>query len=131
MPPRHLLAIPDIGQQSLDVCYGSLTYDIIDVQSGRVTIADLAGASAEELQDYLLSLSGGERDAIFYLVTPPFALQSLDANFSYCLTFDKRISPHLDLDHIPESIEMGWKDGLILGIYIAELDCLKQSAIRS
>ena len=108
-----------------------LTFNIIDVLSGRVTIADLAGESAEGLQDYILSLPDGKQDATFYLVTPPFALRGLDASFSDCFTFDKRIFPHLDLDHIPESVEMGWKDGLSLGIYIAGLDCLKQFAARS
>ena len=40
---------------------------------------------------------------------------------------DRKIFPHLDLDHIPESVEMGWRDGLNIGIYIGDIGCLKAS----
>ncbi|EKM57320.1 glycosyltransferase family 22 protein [Phanerochaete carnosa HHB-10118-sp] len=111
MPPRHLLAIPET-----------------DVQSGLVSIIDLAGADADEVRNALFSLPSSDGTGGVYLVTPPFAVRSLDQRMSQCLKLDKRIYPHLDLDHIPESIEMGWKEGLSLGIYLAELECLKRVA---
>lgn len=131
MPPRHLLAIPDIGK-SFELSVGCIAdFLYADVQSGRIAIADLAGASADDLQDTLSSLRYSEDDATVYLVTPPFAVKSLDHRFLHCFVVDKRIFPHLDLDHIPESIEMGWQDGLSLGIYTAESNCLKELASRS
>lgn len=77
------------------------------------------------------SVSDASRNATVYLVTPPFAMRGLDAGFSRCFVADKRIFPHLDLDHIAESVEMGWQDGLSLRIYIAEGECLKELTSRS
>ncbi|GJE93065.1 glycosyltransferase family 22 protein [Phanerochaete sordida] len=108
MPPRHLLAIPEA-----------------DVQAGRVFITDLAGEDADAVPSVLSSLPSGDGRTDVYLVTPPFAARSLDQRTADCLKLDKRIFPHLDLDHIPESVEMGWREGLSLGIYLAELECLK------
>jgi phosphatidylinositol glycan class Z len=96
------------------------------VQSGRVSITDLAGADADEASDILSSLPSGEGGTDVYLVTPPFAVRSLDQHMSGCLKLDKKIFPHLDLDHLPESVEMGWREGLSLEIYVAELECLKR-----
>lgn len=100
---------------------------MVDVQSGLVSFTDLAGASLSEVQETLLSLPVRDTSTTVYLVTPPFALQTLDRRFSGCFVADKPVFPHLDLDHIPEAVEMGWREGLSLGIYIGELDCLKQS----
>ena len=98
------------------------------MQSGKVSITDLAGADADTVPDILSSLSSGEARTAIYLETPPFAVRTLDQHVSGCLRLDRRIYPHLDLDHIAESVEMGWKEGLSLGIYLAELQCLRRVA---
>ena len=58
-----------------------------------------------------------------YLVTPEFAVRSLTASVQRCFSLEKRVFPHLDLDHVPESVEMGWAGGLSLDVYEANLAC--------
>ena len=98
-----------------------------DVRSGLVSVLDLAGASAGDLQETLASLHGSSDSTTVYLVTPPFAVQALDQSLAQCFVVDRKIFPHLDLDHIPESVEMGWRDGLSIGIYVGDIGCLKAS----
>lgn len=49
---------------------------------------------------------------------------SLPVNFASCLSLDHTLFPHLDLDHIEESLEVGWKNGLSLGIWIVDRTCV-------
>jgi GPI mannosyltransferase 4 len=76
--------------------------------------------------NYIVLLAGDHDSIMVYLVTPPFALRSLDRGFANCFMDDKRMFPHLDLDHISESVEMGWREGLSLGIYVGGIECLKK-----
>ncbi|KAI6041462.1 glycosyltransferase family 22 protein [Pisolithus marmoratus] len=103
MPPRRFLGIP---QQ--------------EVQSGKVTVADLAGATESVLVDTLVS-TGSET---VYVVTPIAMFKSLPGNVASCFTLEKRIFPHLDLDHIQGTLEVGWYDGLTLGVYTVEQSCI-------
>ncbi|KAI6014394.1 glycosyltransferase family 22 protein [Pisolithus microcarpus] len=103
MPPRRFLGIP---QQ--------------DVQSGKVAVVDLAGAAESTLVNTLSSA----RSETVYVVTPVAMLKSLPGHVASCFTSQKRIFPHLDLDHIRESFEVGWYDGLTLGVYTVEQSCI-------
>ncbi|KAI6126807.1 glycosyltransferase family 22 protein [Pisolithus sp. B1] len=103
MPPRRFLGIP---QQ--------------DVQSGKVAVVDLAGAAESTLVNTLLST----RSETVYVVTPVAMLKNLPGHVASCFISQKRIFPHLDLDHVQESFEVGWYDGLTLGVYTVEQSCL-------
>lgn len=119
MPPRHLLAIAER-----------------DVVSGRVNITDLAGASSSSLYktlvhpstvDILLSDKNNVRSyskEATYLVTPFPMKASLLRQITTCFSLEHRVFPHLDLDHIKESVEAGWKDGLSLGVWRVDKDCV-------
>ena len=60
-----------------------------------------------------------------YIVTPVQMYLTLPQGISSCtaLLVKRRILPHLDLEHIPETIHAGY-DALILGIYAAEWSCI-------
>ncbi|KAJ3555818.1 hypothetical protein NM688_g2367 [Phlebia brevispora] len=103
MPPRHLLAIPRHHEQ-------------------KASVTDLAGSSPLEMQQALSSFT--PEYTMLYLVTPPFAVQQLPSDIRSCFSTKSLVFPHLDLDHIPESVAMGWKDGLSLGIYTSSPGCL-------
>lgn len=66
-------------------------------------------------------------DTLVYLIAPPFAIQGLDRSLVACFELDKRIFPHLDLDHIPESVEMGLHGGLSLDVRVARMGCIWES----
>lgn len=96
-----------------------------DILSGGVAVTDLAGASASVAEELLLSLRSRHAvDTAVYLVTPEFAMHSLTAGVARCFNIENRVYPHLDLDHIPESAEMGWPVGLSLGVHKANLGCI-------
>ncbi|KAF9224898.1 hypothetical protein BS17DRAFT_731607 [Gyrodon lividus] len=103
IPPRHLLGVSRR-----------------DVLSGKVSLTDLAGAPQDELKAVLSTPS---IDAT-YLVTPVAMYLTLPGEISLCMALQKRIFAHLDLDHIPESVQAGWYDGLSLGIYAIERSCV-------
>ncbi|GBE83382.1 hypothetical protein SCP_0504300 [Sparassis crispa] len=63
-----------------------------------------------------------------FLVTPPYALQDIPVPQSSCFSMRKRVFPHLDLDHLPESLELGWKDGLSLGVYHINTACVRRES---
>lgn len=63
---------------------------------------------------------------MLYLVTPDFAMRSLAQPIIQCFKIEKRIYPHVDLDHVPESVETGWPWGMALGVYVTHLDCVAQ-----
>ncbi|PSS08868.1 hypothetical protein PHLCEN_2v3435 [Hermanssonia centrifuga] len=111
MPPRHLLGIPEH-----------------DVVSGRVRVTDLAGAPPDQVENTLVSLISHRKNTTLYIVTPPFAMQALQSPLSACFAVEKHLFPHLDMDHIPESLEVGWPEGLTLGIYVADSDCIEGHA---
>lgn len=107
MPPRRFLGIP---QQ--------------DVQSGKVAITDLAGAAESALVDTLVSTSSD----VVYVVTPIAVYKTLPGQVAPCFTLQKRIFPHLDLDHIRETSEIGWYDGLTLGVCTVEQNCIASAS---
>lgn len=49
---------------------------------------------------------------------------SLPPQITACFSLDYLIFPHLDLDHIAESVEVGWVFGLSLGIWIVDKGCI-------
>ncbi|KZP17350.1 glycosyltransferase family 22 protein [Athelia psychrophila] len=113
MPPWHLLAIPGT-----------------DVSSGRIRLTDLAGAPVTVLEESLADTtltSSIVGDTITYLVAP-FAMKALLPRVAeHCLVLEHAVFPHLDLDHIGESIELGWKGGLSLGIWTIDTTCIGRS----
>ncbi|KAI0672169.1 Alg9-like mannosyltransferase family-domain-containing protein [Trametes maxima] len=108
MPPPHLLAL---RQQ--------------DVDSEKVTLRDLSGASPDSTLDALLSLSSFSKPLSTLLVTPFHAARELQRQIPGCVTERERVFPHLDLDHIGESVQVGWKEGLSLGIFDVDIVCLR------
>ncbi|KAF9238069.1 glycosyltransferase family 22 protein [Melanogaster broomeanus] len=104
MPPRHLLGV---SQQ--------------DVLSGNISLTDLTGAPLDELAAATFSSSAFD---MTYLVAPMAMYLTLPREISSCMTLQQRIFPHLDLDHISESVQAGWYDGLSLGIYAIERRCV-------
>lgn len=125
MPPWHLLGIPESGRRGLILALEKRSYASVEVLTGRASVADLAGRSSTDVEEYLSSLRDQRPEGtILYLVTPEFAMRSLGPSMAHCFSIDKRVYPHLDLDHIPESIEVGWPSGISLGVYVANLDCI-------
>ncbi|KAI0708537.1 Alg9-like mannosyltransferase family-domain-containing protein [Earliella scabrosa] len=106
MPPRHLLAVAED-----------------DVTSEAVTIADLAGSSPDGVVRALRIPPPTTRNLAVLLVAPIHAMGSLGTTQA-CLTERNRVFPHLDLDHIGEAVEVGWRDGLSLGIFEVDRTCL-------
>ncbi|KIJ64699.1 glycosyltransferase family 22 protein [Hydnomerulius pinastri MD-312] len=102
LPPRHLLGV---SQKN--------------VQNGKIFFTDLAGAPQDQL---VAALSSGNFERTF-LVTTMAMYAELPVEVSSCMTQQTRIFPHLDLDHIPESVQVGWYDGLSLGVYAVERRC--------
>lgn len=134
MPPWHLLGIPERGtimiisfilrkQSPLTACCSS------EVSSGRIRLTDLAGAPATVLEvtffDVALATSPG--NVTSYLVAPFPMKAILSSTTVPCLSLEQRVFPHLDLDHIGESIEAGWVDGLSLGIWSIDMHCVSRS----
>ncbi|KAH9944881.1 Alg9-like mannosyltransferase family-domain-containing protein [Amylocystis lapponica] len=108
MPPRHLLGV-----------------DEKDVLAGKVTLTDLAGAPPDVLLQTLVELPSTADTA--WLVAPLHAVRSSSPGIEGCFALRERFFPHLDLDHISESLELGWKDGLSLGLYSVEVKCLQKA----
>ena len=103
---------------------------IADVISSRIRLTDLAGASAIVLQGDLADAASsysGETDTTTYVITTFAMKASLPSAIGQCLTFEHALFPHLDLDHIGESIELGWKGGFSLGIWIVDMVCIERS----
>lgn len=88
--------------------------------SGNLSFVDLSGASLNELVAALSAQSFNST----YLVTPVPMYLMLPQGISSCITLKTHIFPHLDLDHIPESIQAGSYDALRLGIYAVERGCI-------
>ncbi|KAG2134780.1 glycosyltransferase family 22 protein [Suillus clintonianus] len=102
MPPPHFLGVREQ-----------------DISSGMISFVDLAGASQH---DFTVSLSAGGYDRTF-IVTPVAMQHTLPPAITDCMELDKSIFPHLDLDHISESVDTGLLDGLRLGVYILSPAC--------
>ncbi|KAF7965116.1 hypothetical protein HWV62_45559 [Athelia sp. TMB] len=101
MPPWHLLAIQEAGASAI-VLQGNL--------------ADAAASSS------------GETNTTTYVITTFAMKASLPPAIERCLTFEHAMFPHLDLDHIGESVKLGWKGGLSLGIWIVDMMCIERSS---
>lgn len=132
MPPWHLLAIPGTGKSVFffDNSLLLIIYPTADVSSGRIRLTDLAGAPVTVLEESLADTtltSSIVGDTITYLVAP-FAMKALLPRVAeHCLVLEHAVFPHLDLDHIGESIELGWKGGLSLGIWTIDTTCIGRS----
>lgn len=91
-----------------------------DVLTGLISFVDLAGASQD---DFAASLSAGDYDRTF-VVTPVAMRYTLPPAIAGCMELNQSIFPHLDLDHISESMEIGVLDGLRLGVYTLSPNCV-------
>ncbi|KAG1819207.1 glycosyltransferase family 22 protein [Suillus subaureus] len=89
-------------------------------QSGLISFVDLAGASQD---NFAASLSASDYDRTF-VVTPVAMQHTLPPTITGCMELNKSIFPHLDLDHISESIDTGVLDGLRLGVYTLSPNCV-------
>ncbi|KAJ8488550.1 hypothetical protein ONZ51_g3471 [Trametes cubensis] len=110
MPPRHLLAI----RQE-------------DVNSQRVSIRDLSGASPATAIGSFLAPVLDTHPHMVLLAAPFHAVKELETASQKCLQEISRVFPHLDLDHISESVQVGWKDGLSLGIFDVDTACIREA----
>jgi phosphatidylinositol glycan class Z len=91
-----------------------------DVSSGTISFTDLAGAPHDEFNASLVA-SGYDRT---FIVTPMAMWYTLLPAIADCMELDKPIFPHLDLDHVSESINSGALHGLCLGVYTLSPDCV-------
>ena len=91
-----------------------------DVMAGKTSFVDFSGAPQNELMAVLTAPSFNST----YLVTPIPMYLTLPQGISSCITLKRRVFPHLDLDHIPETIQAGGYDALSLGIYAVERSCI-------
>ncbi|TFK51027.1 hypothetical protein OE88DRAFT_1630583 [Heliocybe sulcata] len=110
MPPRHLLGIRHD------------TY-----QDRSVSVTDIAGASTDVLLEtirHLISSADSRRPdcSKVYLVAPFWATDRVDLN-AHGFILEHRVWPHLDMDHLGESVSLGVTDGLVLGVYSSQQDC--------
>lgn len=131
MPPRHLLAIRQEGT-TMCICahvqYGADHLVILlDVDSRKISVQDLSGASPDMALDALLIFTAFPKLPSTLLVAPFHAVQELGEQVAECLMERDRVFPHLDLDHIGESVQTGWKDGLSLGIFDVDVECLRKT----
>jgi phosphatidylinositol glycan class Z len=55
---------------------------------------------------------------------------SLSPKLTACFVLDHRVFPHLDLDHIGESVEAGWRDGLSLGVWKVDKDSVLNTGLE-
>jgi phosphatidylinositol glycan class Z len=58
------------------------------------------------------------------LVTPFPMKATLSPQITACFSLVHRVFPHLDLDHIGESVKAGWIYGLSLGIWRVDKSCI-------
>ncbi|OJA17272.1 hypothetical protein AZE42_03048 [Rhizopogon vesiculosus] len=114
MPPPHLLGINER-----------------DISSGKISFTDLAGAPQDH---FTASLVASDYDRSF-IVTPVAMWYTLPHAIKNCMELDKPIFPHLDLDHVSESMDAGALDGLRLGVALDSalggvdcMNCLSPSA---
>ncbi|KAI0634585.1 Alg9-like mannosyltransferase family-domain-containing protein [Trametes polyzona] len=112
MPPRHLLGIRQA-----------------DVDSGSIVVHDVAGTSPALMVDSLALLTNStfSKPLSALLVAPFHAVRELDKGLRECMRERDRVFPHLDLDHIAESVQAGWRDGLSLGIFDVNTACLREA----
>jgi phosphatidylinositol glycan class Z len=85
-----------------------------------ISFVDLAGASQD---DFAASLNAGDYDRTF-VVTPVAMQYTLPPAIMGCMELNWSIFPHLDLDHISESMDAGVLDGLRLGVYTLSRNCV-------
>ena len=93
---------------------------------------DLAGASSAELYDTLFDRpvaksSSKINPSVSYLVAPFSMVATLPIEVAACLDINRRVFPHLDMDHLGESVDVGWKDGLSLGVWTVNQQCLTEN----
>ncbi len=98
----------------------------LDVDTKAVRVFDVAGAPADGVVRALV-LPGMIPNSTTLLVAPFHAVRSFDARPQECLILRDRVFPHLDLDHIAEAVEVGWKDGLSLGIWEVDSVCVERT----
>ena len=92
-------------------------------------MTDLAGASSAKLYDTLFDQlatgsSSKSNTSVSYLVSPISMIATLPMELAACLEMNRHVFPHLDMDHIRESVDVGWKDGLSLGVWTVNQQCL-------
>ncbi|KAH7910895.1 glycosyltransferase family 22 protein [Hygrophoropsis aurantiaca] len=104
MPPRYLLGIHNQ-----------------DYSPGQIHLTDLAGAPRDGLFNAVTSAPWKNT----CVITPIAMHSTLPDSITKCTTLGHRVFPHLDLDHISESVQAGWRDGLTLGVYDVDTGCVE------
>ena len=98
---------------------------MIDHDSRAVEILDFAGAPSDSVIAGLRRPRPTLRPLSTLLVAPFHSIGNLGKAAQACLKEHDRIFPHLDLDHIGEAVELGWKDGMSLGIFEVDEPCFE------
>ena len=129
MPPRHLLAIRREGMLASKLTLSDTLNIFADVISQKISVSDFAGSSPETVVQGLQGVVKSTSTSLSTILVAPFhSVGRLGEDKVRCLTERDRVFPHLDLDHIGETVEVGWKDGLSLGIFDVDRDCLNSIA---
>ena len=127
MPPRHLLAIRREGMLASKPTLSDTLNIFADVISQKISVSDFAGSSPETVVQGLQGVVKSTSTSLSTILVAPFhSVGRLGEDKVRCLTERDRVFPHLDLDHIGETVEVGWKDGLSLGIYSLRTRCLEE-----
>ncbi|KAH9930751.1 Alg9-like mannosyltransferase family-domain-containing protein [Fomitopsis serialis] len=81
------------------------------VASGKYVLSDLTGIPSEEMLERVVDT------------------QAQETFLRGCFELQERFFPHLDLDHVPEAMALGWKEGMSLGIYSVDMTCLRSESV--
>ncbi|EMD36855.1 glycosyltransferase family 22 protein [Gelatoporia subvermispora B] len=92
-----------------------------DVSEGLFHISDHASSPPSTLLQHIVH-SRGTQSTI--LVMPVHAFDLIPREVHNCFHIRRKVFPHLDLDNIAESMAIGGKDGMSLGIYNVDTSCL-------
>ena len=101
---------------------------MIDHTSKAVEVFDFSGAPGDRVIQSFLHPPPTSRPLMALLVAPFHSISDLGAPAQACLTERDRAFPHLDLDHLGEAMEVGWRDGLSLGIFEVDRVCIGNTA---
>ncbi len=100
---------------------------MIDHASKAVEVFDFSGAPSDRVLQNLRRPPPALRPLTTLLVAPFHSIGDLGTTTQACLTERDRVFPHLDLDHLGEAMEVGWKDGLSLGIFEVDHTCVNNN----
>lgn len=129
MPPRHLLAVPQSGTacHAFAIAIQSDLLSVTDYASKAAQVLDFSGAPVDRVIQGLQQPPPTTKPMVILLVAPFHSMNDFGRPVRACLTERDRAFPHLDLDHLGEAMEVGWRDGLSLGIFEVDQACLSST----